>query len=66
MCCLAILTKFDANYYLEQQYPLEIVHTLDQNKTDLEKPSIIYSERKIPAVNVVWATGKRTDHTILI
>jgi thiamine pyrophosphokinase len=21
-------------------------------------------ERKIPAVNVVWATGKRADHTI--
>jgi hypothetical protein len=38
--------NFDANYYLEQQYPLEIVHTPDQNKTDLEKPLIIYSNEK--------------------
>jgi thiamine pyrophosphokinase len=28
---------FDANYYKEKQYPIEIVHTPDQNKTDLEK-----------------------------
>jgi thiamine pyrophosphokinase len=56
--------NFDANYYLEQQYPLEIVHTPDQNKTDLEKAFDYLFERKIPAVNVVWATGKRTDHTI--
>jgi thiamine pyrophosphokinase len=34
----------------------------DQNKTDLEKDYLY--ERKIPAVNVVWATGKRADHTI--
>lgn len=55
---------FDANYYREKQYPIEIVHTPDQNKTDLEKAFDYLYERKIPAVNVVWATGKRTDHTI--
>lgn len=55
---------FDANYYKEKQYPLEIVHTPDQNKTDLEKAFDYLIERKIPAVNVVWATGKRADHTI--
>lgn len=55
---------FDANYYKEKQYPLEIVHTPDQNKTDLEKAFDYLFERKIPAVNVVWATGKRADHTI--
>ncbi|WP_338408521.1 thiamine diphosphokinase [uncultured Flavobacterium sp.] len=55
---------FDPNYYKEKQYPLEIVHTLDQNKTDLEKAFDYLIERKIPAVNVVWATGKRADHTI--
>jgi thiamine pyrophosphokinase len=55
---------FDPNYYKEQQYPLEIVHTPDQNKTDLEKAFDYLIERKIPAVNVVWATGKRADHTI--
>ncbi len=55
---------FDPNYYKEKQYPLEIVHTPDQNKTDLEKAFDYLVERKIPAVNVVWATGKRADHTI--
>ena len=55
---------FDPNFYKEKQYPLEIVHTPDQNKTDLEKAFDYLIERKIPAVNVVWATGKRADHTI--
>jgi thiamine pyrophosphokinase len=51
---------FDANYYKEHQHPIEIVHTPDQNKTDLEKAFDYLYERKIAAVNVVWATGKRT------
>jgi len=55
---------FNPNYYKEKQFPLEIVHTPDQNKTDLEKAFDYLIERKIPAVNVVWATGKRADHTI--
>ncbi|MDG2433754.1 thiamine diphosphokinase [Flavobacterium sp.] len=55
---------FDPSVYQIQQYPLEIVHTPDQNKTDLEKAFDYLIERKIPAVNVVWATGKRADHTI--
>ncbi|SEA77918.1 thiamine pyrophosphokinase [Flavobacterium gillisiae] len=55
---------FDAEYYKKSQFPIEIVHTPDQSKTDLEKAFDYLYERKIPAVNVVWATGKRTDHTI--
>ena len=54
---------FNPNYYIEKQYPLEIVHTPNQDKTDLEKAFDYLIERKIPAVNVVWATGKRADHT---
>jgi thiamine pyrophosphokinase len=54
---------FDAEYYREKQYPIEIVHTPDQEKGDLEKAFDYLIERKIPAVNVVWATGKRADHT---
>ena len=56
--------NFDANYYKEIQYPIEIIKIIDQNKTDLEKAFDYLIERKIPAVNVVWATGKRADHTI--
>ena len=55
---------FDIARYKESQYPIEIIHVPDQNKTDLEKAFDYLYERKIPAVNVVWATGKRTDHTI--
>jgi thiamine pyrophosphokinase len=55
---------FDANYYKQKQFPLEVIHTPDQNKTDLEKAFDYLIERKIPMVNVVWATGKRADHTI--
>ena len=63
-----LLGDFDRNfkteYYREQQFPIEIVHTPNQNKTDLEKAFDYLIERKIPMVNVVWATGKRADHTI--
>ena len=55
---------FDPEKYREMQYPLEIVYSPDQEKTDLEKAFDYLIERKIPAVNVIWATGKRTDHTI--
>ncbi len=55
---------FDANYYKEKQYPLEIVHTPDQNKTDLEKAFDYLIAKGHKAANVVWGTGKRADHTI--
>ncbi|WP_339886883.1 thiamine diphosphokinase [uncultured Flavobacterium sp.] len=55
---------FDVSHYKESQYPIEIVHTPNQDKTDLEKAFDYLIKRKIPAVNVVWATGKRADHTI--
>lgn len=63
-----ILGDFDRGFnpekYLEQQFPLEIVHTPDQNKTDLEKALDFLIERGHKAVNIIWATGKRADHTI--
>ena len=55
---------FDANYYKEKQYPIEIVHTPDQNKTDLEKAFDYLISKEHKAANVVWGTGKRADHTI--
>jgi len=55
---------FDPEIYKEKQYPLEIVTIPDQNKTDLEKAFDFLIEKGHKAVNVVWATGKRADHTI--
>jgi thiamine pyrophosphokinase len=49
---------------LERQHPLEIVPTPDQNKTDLEKAIDFLIERGFPAANIVWATGRRADHSL--
>ena len=54
----------DINYYKEKQYPLEIVYAPNQDKTDLEKAFDYLIEKGHKAVNVIWATGKRADHTI--
>lgn len=55
---------FDPDLYREQHYPLDIVYAPDQDKTDLEKAFDYLIGRNIPAVNVIWATGRRADHTI--
>lgn len=55
---------FNPTEIVQTQFPIEIIHAPDQNKTDLEKAFDYLIERGIPAVNVVWATGKRADHTI--
>jgi thiamine pyrophosphokinase len=56
--------NFDVKHYKTEQFPIEIVHASDQNKTDLQKAFEYLIDRKITAVNVIWATGKRADHTI--
>ena len=55
---------FDAEKVQQEQYPIEIIYAPDQNKTDLEKAFDYLIGRNFPAVNVVWATGRRADHTI--
>jgi thiamine pyrophosphokinase len=55
---------FNPQHYLEQQYPLEIIHAPNQDKTDLEKAFDYLIEKGHKAVNVIWATGKRADHTL--
>ena len=63
-----LLGDFDCDFnpeiYLEKQYPLEIVHTPNQDKTDLDKAFDYLIAKGHKAVNVIWATGKRADHTI--
>lgn len=55
---------FDPEIYKEKQYPLEIVHAPNQDKTDLEKALDYLIEKGHKAVNIVWATGKRADHNL--
>lgn len=47
----------------EEQFPIEIIHTPDQHKTDLQKGIEFLINRGFPAVNIIWATGRRMDHT---
>ena len=55
---------FNPGEYKNLQYPLEIIYAPDQEKTDLEKAFDYLIDRNIPAANVIWATGRRADHTI--
>jgi thiamine pyrophosphokinase len=48
---------------LEQQAQIEIIHTPDQSKTDLEKAIELLISKGHKAANIIWATGKRADHT---
>jgi thiamine pyrophosphokinase len=56
--------KPDIEFIRQAQEPIEIVHTPDQNKTDLEKAIDFLLARGFPAANIVWATGRRADHSI--
>ncbi len=63
-----LLGDFDGNNLaLEElsrsQYPIEIIPMEDQEKTDLEKGLEFLIDRGFPAVNIIWATGLRMDHT---
>ncbi|MCC6683557.1 MAG: thiamine diphosphokinase [Bacteroidia bacterium] len=49
---------------LQHQQPIEVIHTPDQFKTDLEKAIDFVIARGGKAANIVWATGRRADHTI--
>jgi thiamine pyrophosphokinase len=56
--------ELDLHAVRAQQDAIEIVHAPDQDKTDLEKGIDLLIERGFPAVNIVWATGRRADHTL--
>jgi thiamine pyrophosphokinase len=63
-----LLGDFDSHEHaLEQvqgQMPIEIVHTPDQNKTDLQKGIEFLMAKGFEAVNIIWATGRRADHNL--
>ncbi len=62
----AVLGDFDGirdpESLVEQYQPVQVIHTPDQDKSDLEKGIewlIVQGHR---ACNIVWATGRRADH----
>ncbi len=54
----------DAESIRQSQYPVKVVHTPDQLYTDLEKAILYLIEEGFPAANIIWATGRRADHTL--
>jgi len=50
-------------FHFNEQADVMIMHTPDQDKTDLEKALDFLIDRNQLAVNIVWATGLRMDHT---
>jgi len=63
-----LLGDFDVNINLEEieqrQQPIKVIHTPDQNATDLEKAILWLIEEGYPSANIAWATGLRADHTV--
>lgn len=42
---------------------VKIVHTPDQNKTDLEKAIEFLINKNYKSIDIIWATGLRSDHS---
>ncbi|MES2689070.1 MAG: thiamine diphosphokinase [Bacteroidota bacterium] len=63
-----LLGDFDSmNHALEtiqNQQAVKVIHTPDQDKTDLQKGIEYLIERGFEAVNIIWATGRRADHNL--
>ena len=54
----------ELNKLAVEQEPVRIICVEEQDNTDLEKAIQFLIKDGYPAVNIVWATGKRTDHTL--
>jgi thiamine pyrophosphokinase len=63
----AVLGDFDSlnvnRLGVEEEQHIEWVYTEDQDMTDLEKGIQYLIDQGHKAANIVWATGKRMDHT---
>lgn len=63
----AVLGDFDSinvqRLSVEGEQKIEWIHTPDQQKTDFDKGLDFLINQGHQAVNIVWATGKRLDHT---
>lgn len=62
----AVLGDFDSLGDVEAaaalQQPIRVLHRPDQDKTDLEKGLDFLLEEGHRAANIVWASGRRSDH----
>ena len=59
-----VIGDFDSLENLERELHTQYIHLEDQETTDLEKAIDHLVEKGYTDINVVWASGKRLDHTI--
>lgn len=63
----ALLGDFDGitnpEALVAQYQPVQVIHTPDQEQSDLEKGIGWLIEQGHQACNIVWATGRRADHS---
>lgn len=64
----AVLGDFDHRFPSEEwlgiQEDIRVVHTPDQEFTDFQKGIEFLIAEGFAAVNIIWATGKRADHSL--
>jgi thiamine pyrophosphokinase len=64
----ALLGDFDNELDTEEirllQQPLDVIHTPDQDKTDLEKGIEYLAGLGHRSANIIWAGGLRSDHNL--
>ncbi|MBT8327530.1 MAG: thiamine diphosphokinase [Bacteroidia bacterium] len=59
-----VIGDFDSITDTNDDIDVEFIHLTDQESTDLEKGIEYLISRDFRDINVLWATGKRVDHTM--
>jgi thiamine pyrophosphokinase len=59
-----VIGDFDSIDNVEHELHTQYIHLEDQETTDLEKAIDHLVEKGYSDINVIWASGKRLDHTI--
>ncbi len=59
-----VIGDFDSLKGVEHNLHTQYIHLKDQETTDLEKAINHLIEKGYTDINVIWASGKRLDHTI--
>jgi len=59
-----VIGDFDSIEGLPENLTIQFIHIADQETTDLEKALAFLINKGYSDINIVWATGKRLDHTL--
>ena len=59
-----VIGDFDSIESLPQNLTTQFINIADQETTDLEKALAFLINRGYSDINILWATGKRLDHTL--